>query len=195
MPRTLIHTFKFLLGFEAPESQTSHDEREAIKKYAKNKKVAAEIGVFEGLTTEIIANSVDKDGIVYAIDPFFKGRLGLCYGEIISKKYWKRKQCINKIKVIKNYSYNAAKFINEKFDFIFIDGDHSYDGIKQDWEDWSVKLNKGGFILLHDTCLSNHNPNVSTLGSYRFFNEVILKDKRFKVIEQVDSMSILEKII
>jgi len=39
----------------------------------------------------------------------------------------------------------------EKFDFIFIDGDHKFDGIFVDFYYADLLLEKGGYILLHDT--------------------------------------------
>lgn len=38
-----------------------------------------------------------------------------------------------------------------KIDFLFIDGDHSYDGVKLDFELYSKLLNERGVILIHDT--------------------------------------------
>ena len=38
----------------------------------------------------------------------------------------------------------------EKFDFIFIDGDHSVNQVLRDWE-YSNLLNDGGIVGFHDT--------------------------------------------
>lgn len=43
----------------------------------------------------------------------------------------------------------AAKF-DKQIDFIFFDGDHSYEGIKTDWEKWSPKLKSGAVAIFHD---------------------------------------------
>lgn len=37
------------------------------------------------------------------------------------------------------------------FDLILIDGDHSYQGVKEDVDNYLPKLRKGGFLLLHDS--------------------------------------------
>lgn len=39
---------------------------------------------------------------------------------------------------------------NEKFDFIFIDGDHNYDAVKNDFEMYLPTVKSGGIIALHD---------------------------------------------
>ena len=47
-------------------------------------------------------------------------------------------------------SIDYYKNNNEKFDIIFIDGDHSYEGVKLDYENCLPILNDGGYIVLHD---------------------------------------------
>jgi hypothetical protein len=52
-----------------------------------------------------------------------------------------------------NYDENVEIFKSmgvEKFDFIFIDGDHSVNQVLRDWE-YSNLLNDGGIVGFHDT--------------------------------------------
>jgi len=56
----------------------------------------------------------------------------------------------NKIKMLKSKSVDAAKDFNQEIDFMFIDGDHSYEGVKADIDAWFPKLKSGGIIILHD---------------------------------------------
>ena len=39
---------------------------------------------------------------------------------------------------------------NRQIDFLFIDGDHSYEGVKKDFETYSPLVRKGGIIAFHD---------------------------------------------
>jgi len=43
----------------------------------------------------------------------------------------------------------AEKF-DKKVDFLFIDGDHLYEGVKLDVDDWFPKLNNGAIVIFHD---------------------------------------------
>ncbi len=45
----------------------------------------------------------------------------------------------------------------EKLDFLFIDGDHSAEGVRLDWEDYSRFVRKGGFIDFHDIKDTEHH--------------------------------------
>jgi hypothetical protein len=40
---------------------------------------------------------------------------------------------------------------NRRFEFIFIDGDHKYDGILLDFYYSDLLLEQGGYVMLHDT--------------------------------------------
>lgn len=47
-------------------------------------------------------------------------------------------------------SVEAAEQINEPLDFVYIDGDHSYEGIRADLEAWFPLIREGGIIAGHD---------------------------------------------
>lgn len=52
---------------------------------------------------------------------------------------------------IRNYTVEASKqFEDESIDFVFIDADHSEEGVRNDIIAWTPKVKKGGFIFGHD---------------------------------------------
>ncbi len=46
------------------------------------------------------------------------------------------------------------------FDFILIDADHSYDGVKQDYRNYRPLLSKGGLLALHDVLPNTKDPSI-----------------------------------
>lgn len=69
----------------------------------------------------------------------------------------KMKTFASDVHIIQGDSHNQStvdslkKVLNgEELDFIFIDGDHSYDGVKMDFEMYSQFLKDGGYIAFHD---------------------------------------------
>lgn len=47
--------------------------------------------------------------------------------------------------------YDVAKLVNHRIDFLFIDADHSYHGVKKDWQLYfPMVANAKGVIALHD---------------------------------------------
>ena len=56
-----------------------------------------------------------------------------------------------------------------KVDFLFIDGDHTYDGVKADFEMYSGLVRPGGLIAFHDIC---KHPEALNCHVDRFWQEV-----------------------
>lgn len=61
-------------------------------------------------------------------------------------------------------SHNPATIasVQGPFDFAFIDGDHSYEGVRADWLAWSPLIRPGGLVAFHDTWpnFDRHEPGV-----------------------------------
>jgi cephalosporin hydroxylase len=53
--------------------------------------------------------------------------------------------------------------ITGSFDLIVIDGDHSYEGVKADIDNYLPMLRKGGFLVLHDTVFEGPDWGVSQM--------------------------------
>lgn len=100
--------------------------------HSRNAKVIVELGCYEGRTTAALAKNTS--GTVFSIDPFSKGRLGICYGERISKINAERNRLKN-VTFLKGLSYEVAPTFSESVDFMFINADHTYEAVKKDWED------------------------------------------------------------
>ena len=67
--------------------------------------------------------------------------------------------------------YRLCKVLDSsKIDFLFIDGDHSYDGVKKDYLMYSKLVNKGGVIAFHDIA-KDDQPN-KVCGVHKFWNEI-----------------------
>lgn len=67
------------------------------------------------------------------------------------------------VKTVQAPSSEAAKQIEDgSMDLIFVDGDHSYEGCKSDIILYTLKLRKGGWMLVHDyhSRGGNHHPGV-----------------------------------
>lgn len=56
----------------------------------------------------------------------------------------------DRTKILRMTSDEAAKKLNGKFDFVWIDGDHSEDQVKKDMLNWKDKIKRPGIIGGHD---------------------------------------------
>lgn len=69
--------------------------------------------------------------------------------------------CIERLKTILN---------GRKIDFLFIDADHSYEGVKQDFKDYSRFVKKDGLIAFHD--IVKHDLPEAVCNADKFWSEV-----------------------
>jgi hypothetical protein len=53
-----------------------------------------------------------------------------------------------------DYSSAVAERWEGAVDLVFVDGDHSEEGVRTDWEDWRGFVEPGGAVLFHDARLS-----------------------------------------
>ena len=68
-----------------------------------------------------------------------------------------------------------------KIDLLVIDGDHTYDGVKADWEMYSPLVKGGGVVMFHDIC---HHPTIPECQVERFWKEI--KQTGRKTVEYID---------
>jgi len=68
----------------------------------------------------------------------------------------------------------------EKLDFLFIDGDHSYEGVKKDFEMYSSLVRKGGIIVFHD--IVPGPPEYAGFVS-KFWREIKIKHRYMEIVE------------
>jgi hypothetical protein len=77
------------------------------------------------------------------------------------------------------------QFIGQKFDMIFIDGDHSYDGMKADYAFSASLLSLGGLLIVDDYHSKNW-PDVT-----RAVDDHLLVDPRFQQLGKVIGRTIV----
>lgn len=77
----------------------------------------------------------------------------------------------------------------DKIDFLFIDGDHSIEGCKADYINFSDKVKIGGFLAFHD-----YYPDRNELGSTWVINNLVQESKTFQFYKQFDSLWIAKRI-
>lgn len=60
-----------------------------------------------------------------------------------------------------------VKEVMKAVDFLFIDGDHSYEGVKKDFELYGPLVRKGGIIAFHDLVAPEFSPHIQVWQLWR----------------------------
>jgi len=183
------------MGLARAETQTSDAERATLARHAAGKKRIVEIGVWHGVTTKVLRRAMASDGVLLGVDPYPKGRFGFSVQRVIARQeiarvtngtlQWQRLTGVEAARLHAAYKFPPV-------DFIFIDGEHTHEGLRGDWEAWSSLVAPQGIIALHDSC-SSAERNIDDAGSVIFTKESILTDPRFKLVETVDTLTIMRR--
>mgnify|MGYP000851024512 CR=1 FL=1 len=193
--RTSTHFAMWLVGLDQAQTQTSPRERSCLAKHAAGKLRLVEIGVWHGVTTRVLRSVMDQDAILYAVDPFSRGRLGFSIQKIIAHTEV-RSVRNGRVQWVRTTGAEAAEQHRAQnlppIDFIFIDGDHSYEGLQADWLQWNPLVAPGGIVALHDS-RDKVERSQSAIGSTRYTGEVIVKDPAFEVVDELDSLTVLRR--
>jgi predicted O-methyltransferase YrrM len=183
------------MGCAKGYTQTTEEERNCLSRLASGKKKLAEIGVYYGVTTCRLRGAMDPKGVLFAIDPYPRQRLGFSSHRIIARREVS-KILVGTVNWVRTTGSEAAKQLCQNdtrdFDFVFVDGDHTYEGLQADWEGWSTLIAEGGIIALHDS-RSTPNQSIDDWGSVRFTREIIECDPQFQVVETVDTLTVLQR--
>ncbi len=112
-----------------------------------------EIGSYLGSSSCFIAEGILQSGRkshLYCIDTWQNDAMSEGNKNTYNTFLNNTKDYRDVISSLRGWSYDIAKNFDEKVDFIFIDGDHSYQGVKKDVDLWLPKLNPNALIVMHD---------------------------------------------
>jgi predicted O-methyltransferase YrrM len=174
-------------------SQTITAELHTLERYARGARQALEIGTYQGVSAVAIATALAPGGCLYCVDPWpdtSGGQNNPCW--LICQRHLTRSGVSNRIRFLRGYSHEMVGQMPKELDFAFIDGDHSWEGIHNDWMIVSEKLLPGAVVCLHDS-VTPAGEEWRHLDSCRYFEERIRHDYRFSVIEVVHSLAVLRK--
>jgi len=110
--------------------------------------VIVEIGSWQGRSTTWLGagSKVGAGARVYAVDPHIRAP----ENAQILRENIKRAGLDDLVEPLVMTSAKAAESFDKPVELLFVDGDHSYEAVKLDFELWYPKLIDGGIIAFHD---------------------------------------------
>jgi predicted O-methyltransferase YrrM len=143
-----------------------------------------EIGRFHGASTVLLAVAVGSAGKLTSID------LAPQNDETLLRVL-RRARVADRVELIVADANQVHR--SEALDFVFIDGDHSYDGARRDHNKWGKLVRVGGFIIHHD--MAKQREFATQWSDLKRLRENILEkqEKVLELVEEVGSMSVLRR--
>jgi hypothetical protein len=148
-----------------------------------------EIGTQKGGTLYAWCRIAQPDALIVSIDlpggPF-GGGYRLC--DMKTFRRYKRKD--QKLYLLRMDSHRLStkkdllrKLQGREIDFLLIDGDHRYKGVKRDWQMYSPLVKRNGIIAFHDILF---HPGVPACKVNRFWHEVKVRYRHSTYVDKKD---------
>lgn len=134
--------------------------------------IYVEVGVQHGRSTYVANTFLPEEVEMFAVDIFDPGS---------SPDTMSRADFFKETGMDKRVSYTSegSKIASEKWDgrpiaMMFIDADHSYEGVKADVDNWSQFVKPGGYLYFHDADATSPGVEqlVRELGASKDYDEM-----------------------
>ena len=145
-------------GLIPPRSMHTPAESELLRELARDARCVVEIGVYEGSSAVVFCQVLAPQAELHLIDPFSDDTgWALRPGSRASAGATRRavtRRC--RSRAPKLYWHVARSqdvgrdWAGPPADLVFIDGDHSPEGCREDWEVWHQHVKPGGAVAFHD---------------------------------------------
>lgn len=115
-----------------------------------------EIGTFRGGTLVVFSRLASADAVVVSLDlpVSMTGKIHRLAQPPLFHRFTRGEQTLHLLREDSHQPTTVAHVAEilqgRKLDFLFIDGDHSYEGVKSDFDFYSPFVRSGGVVAFHD---------------------------------------------
>lgn len=194
---TLSHFVLWSVGLAKARTYYTAAECDCLARHAAGRKRLVEIGCWHGVNTARLRGVMAPDGVLFGIDPYRPGRLGFSAQRIIAHHEVGRVPN-GTMRWMRTTDVEAARQFaaagEPQVDFVFSDSLNTFEGFGRTWEAWSPLLAPGGIYILANS-RSSPARNLESAGSARYTRDVIRRDPRFRVLEEIDTFTVLRAVL
>ena len=151
--------------------------------------VIVEIGSFKGKSTICLAKGAEagSKAHIFAVDPHLEGTQGAFL------KNLEAAQVSARVTPVCKPSRDANQGWTQPIGLLFIDGNHEYTSVEEDFLLWSPYVVDGGVIACHDTTSSVANQLMGYPGPRRVADRYLFAAREMDSIDFVDTMTFATK--
>jgi hypothetical protein len=179
----------------AVEGQTSPEECLLLYRYASEAdgRAVVEVGSYRGRSTAALAlgaRAAASETPVFAVEPHerFTGILGGEYGPNDRIAFFGNlldAGVVDMVRLVNLSSETVTPGWRKPIYFLWVDGDHTYEGVKRDFECWEPHVVTEGFVAFHDST----DPNI---GPIKLIRELVATGA-WEIVEQLHGTTVLRR--
>jgi len=159
--------------------------------------IGVEIGCLYGDSANVILNASPYITLI-SIDPFLPDPMEASLIGSLADSIEKNKNFINggRLQIIEDYSWNVVDgWQRNSLDFLFIDGDHRYESVLKDYNEWEPKLKIGGLLFMHDSRMGREGGANFWEGPSKVARELIFSNPdKWEVVDEAFSLTCVRKL-
>jgi predicted O-methyltransferase YrrM len=193
--RILPHFVLWCVGLQRASSLTTGPMQSTLARHARGRKRVVEIGCFHGVNTCNLRRAMHPEGVLFAVDPFPAGRLGVSFLKVIAHREVS-KISNGQVRWLRMTDLEAAALLESAgeapVDFVFSDAVNTREGFRATWDAWSHRVVPGGLYVVNSV-VGTPRMAIHDAESAVYYREAIRVDPRFEVLEEIDNMAVLRR--
>ncbi len=189
-------------GLIPPRPMHSGGEAALLERLAPGRRTVVEIGTYEGSSAVVFARAMDVEATLHLIDSYEGNALlfGWQGTERATRRVMERATRARggpRVEWHVARSTEVAERWSAPIDLLFIDGDHSEEGTRSDWDGFSPHVAVGGVVIFHDARADHPGGGDAGPGPTRVVNSLFRGDQPapgWRIIDEVDSSVAVERL-
>jgi predicted O-methyltransferase YrrM len=200
MSRPSIDALLCLLGLRQPRTAVTAAEGRLLADLASGRGCVVEVGVYQGVTSSKLAAAIAPGGCLWLVDPFCRDTrperlLGVSFNERIARRGVR--PWAGRVRFVRLPSIAAAAMLaaEHPVELIFIDADHSYRAVRDDFLAWSRLLAADGVLAFHDSRRCPARPELdATTGPVQLVDEMLRGEHgAWSLVAEADSVAAIRR--
>jgi MMP 1-O-methyltransferase len=188
-------------GLIPPRVMHTPQEAAILSRLARSAQTVVELGVYEGSSALVFLAALPRGSELHLIDPF-TDESGWAM-----RPGWRSVPAATRAVIRRARSGSGAlvhwhlarsqdvgrRWTGAEVDLVFVDGDHSPDGVREDWEVWCPHVRPGGAMAFHDARLDEPS-GWGSPGPTSVVNDLFRDRPRagWRIVGEVDSLVVVQ---
>jgi hypothetical protein len=184
------------LGMRPVLAQHTLQEHAALEKYAGERSTIVEIGVAEGVSAIALRQGMAVSGNLYLIDPFHFSRNPMFNFTRRTARRLVMNSDRGNVTWIERFSFDAVQKWSLPIDLLFIDGDHTEEGVRRDWNEWNRFVAPGGIVIFHDARVFEGGWTSLGYGPVKLVDDLFRKQRvpGWRIADEIHSLVVVERL-